>query len=243
MALSDPEFLAVTFVVIDFETLTPAGRPAEPIEVAAVAGRFARGGQWRETGRYTSLMRQPDDVPVTRIDIAMNGLTADVLRVQRPPGEVMAELARPAGGPAVPAGRAQRPDRSRHHRRPAPPLPSPGGHSPAVHGQARPDRVPGTAQPQAQRTAPLPSDPPATRPAPCTTRHRDHRRRVPADPHRRPGSAEMVQSARSGHHRRRPGQTRTDGSGRCRRADCPFLRPGQAPDPRMARTCPNSAFA
>lgn len=92
MALNDPEFWAMTFVVIDFETLTPAGRPAEPIEVGAVAGRFAPGGQWRETGRYSALMRPPDDVPVTGFDVAQNGLTGDVLRVQRSPGEVMAEL-------------------------------------------------------------------------------------------------------------------------------------------------------
>jgi len=72
--------------------LTPAGRPAEPIEVAAVAGRFTTGGQWEERWRFSSLMRPPDDVPVTRFDIAQNGLTADVLRAQRAPGEVMAEL-------------------------------------------------------------------------------------------------------------------------------------------------------
>lgn len=92
MPFSDPAFLAVTFVVIDFETLTPARRPAEPIEVAAIAGRFDPGGQWRETGRYESLMRPPADIPVTSFDIAMNGLTADVLRRERPAGEVMAEL-------------------------------------------------------------------------------------------------------------------------------------------------------
>ena len=36
MPLSDPAFLAVTFVVIDFDAVTPAGRPAEPIEVVPV---------------------------------------------------------------------------------------------------------------------------------------------------------------------------------------------------------------
>ncbi len=92
MALTDPQFLATTLVVIDFETLTPAGRPAEPIEVAAIAGRFAGSGHWQEISRYSALMRPPDDVPVTRFDLAQNGLAPEFLRTQRPAGEVMAEL-------------------------------------------------------------------------------------------------------------------------------------------------------
>jgi hypothetical protein len=35
----------VTFIVLDFETLTPPGRPPEPVEVAAVAGRIGPDGQ------------------------------------------------------------------------------------------------------------------------------------------------------------------------------------------------------
>ena len=41
----DPAFLATTFVVIDFETTTPAGHPAQPVEVAALALRY-RHGAW-----------------------------------------------------------------------------------------------------------------------------------------------------------------------------------------------------
>lgn len=93
MALTDDQqFLAMTFVVIDFETLTPAGRPAEPIEVGAVAGRFTPDGHWRENGRYTALMRPPDDVQVTRFDVAQTGLTEQILRAQRPQAQVMAQL-------------------------------------------------------------------------------------------------------------------------------------------------------
>lgn len=92
MALTDEEFLATTFVVTDFETLTPPGRPPEPIEVAAIAGRFTPGGAWRESGRYSSLMRPPDEVPITRFDTAQNGLTEQTLRAQRWPSEVMADL-------------------------------------------------------------------------------------------------------------------------------------------------------
>jgi DNA polymerase III subunit epsilon len=84
----------MTFVVIDFETLTPAGRPAEPIEVGAVAGRFTPDGHWRESGRYTALMQPPDDVPITRFDTAQNGLTKGILRAQRTQAQVMAELDR-----------------------------------------------------------------------------------------------------------------------------------------------------
>lgn len=92
MALTDPAFLATTFVVMDFETLTPAGRPAEPIEVAAIAGRFGGDGRWMEMTRYNALMRPPDDVPVTRFDIAQNGLTPELLGAQRPASQVMADL-------------------------------------------------------------------------------------------------------------------------------------------------------
>ena len=46
----DPAFLATTFVVIDFETTTPTGHPAQPVEVAALALRY-RHGAW-DTGRH-----------------------------------------------------------------------------------------------------------------------------------------------------------------------------------------------
>jgi DNA polymerase III epsilon subunit-like protein len=90
--LTDPDFGAVTWIVIDFETLTPAGRPPVPIEVAAIAGRFGPGGRWAETGRFESLMRPPDDVPVTSFDRAQNGLSGPVLARQPPAGQVMAAL-------------------------------------------------------------------------------------------------------------------------------------------------------
>jgi DNA polymerase III epsilon subunit-like protein len=90
--MDDPAFLAATYVVIDFESLTPAGRPPVPVEVAAIAGRFTPAGDWEETGRFQSLMRPPDDVPVTGFDQAQTGLTARELAGQPPAAQVMAAL-------------------------------------------------------------------------------------------------------------------------------------------------------
>ncbi|TDD31227.1 3'-5' exonuclease [Actinomadura sp. KC06] len=88
---SDRAFPQTTFVVIDFETLTPAGRPAEPIEVAAVAGRFEEGG-WQESGRFESLMRPPADVPVTSLDTAQTGITSQMLSGGPSQAQIMQEL-------------------------------------------------------------------------------------------------------------------------------------------------------
>jgi DNA polymerase III epsilon subunit-like protein len=90
--LNDPAFAAVTWIVIDFETLTPAGRPPEPVEVAAISGQFTPAGQWMETGRFHSLIRPPDDVPVTASDHEQTGLTARMLALERTADEVMTAL-------------------------------------------------------------------------------------------------------------------------------------------------------
>jgi DNA polymerase-3 subunit epsilon len=88
-----------TFIVLDFETLTPTGRPPEPIEVAAIAGRIGPGGRWQETGRFQSLIRPPDDVPVTARDLEQNGLTRQLLDQQQTAGPVMAALDSRLGSP------------------------------------------------------------------------------------------------------------------------------------------------
>ncbi|CAM5273105.1 NUDIX hydrolase (plasmid) [Streptomyces viridifaciens] len=64
--LQDPRFNDLTLIVIDFEGLTPAGRPAEPTEVAALALR-PDGERLVEVGRFAGLTRPPDDVPGTAI--------------------------------------------------------------------------------------------------------------------------------------------------------------------------------
>ena len=54
----DPAFLATTFVVIDFESTTPAGYPAQPIEVAALALRY-RQGAWHGPAPVPLLSGRP----------------------------------------------------------------------------------------------------------------------------------------------------------------------------------------
>jgi len=89
--ITDPRFTALTLVVIDFESLTPAGRPAEPIEVAALALR-ADGDELVEVGRFEELIRPPADVPVTGIDTGQTGITRSMLTTADPAAEVMARL-------------------------------------------------------------------------------------------------------------------------------------------------------
>ncbi|MDH6710485.1 DNA polymerase-3 subunit epsilon [Kitasatospora sp. MAA19] len=89
--MQDPRFLDTTFVVIDFEALTPTGRAAEPVEVAALALR-ADGGRLVEIGRFEELIRPPADVPVTPMDTAQTGLTAAMLATAAPASAVMARL-------------------------------------------------------------------------------------------------------------------------------------------------------
>jgi DNA polymerase-3 subunit epsilon len=89
----DPAFQATTWVVIDFETTTPTGHPAQPIEVAALALRYRHGG-WQETGRSTCLIRPPDFAPVTPADTAQTGLTAAQLQQAPPPAEALGALDR-----------------------------------------------------------------------------------------------------------------------------------------------------
>ncbi|MEV7930415.1 3'-5' exonuclease [Kitasatospora sp. NPDC088779] len=89
--MGDPRFAALTLLVVDFEALTPAGRPAEPIEVAALALRPTERGL-QEVGRFEALIRPPADVPVTSLDTAQTGITAQLLAAAGPAGEVMARL-------------------------------------------------------------------------------------------------------------------------------------------------------
>jgi DNA polymerase III subunit epsilon len=88
----DPEFGAVTFVVIDFETTTPAGYRAEPIEVAALS-LGSRAGNLAYAGiRFQSLIRPPAHAPVTSSDSQQTGITAAMTAGQPDASEVLARL-------------------------------------------------------------------------------------------------------------------------------------------------------
>jgi DNA polymerase III subunit epsilon len=89
----DPAFLATTFVVIDFEATTPAGYPAQPIEVAALALRYTQGA-WARAGTSTSLIRPPAFAPVTPADTAQTGLTPEQLSQAPTPAEALGALDR-----------------------------------------------------------------------------------------------------------------------------------------------------
>ncbi|MFE1078938.1 PolC-type DNA polymerase III [Nocardiopsis alba] len=87
----DPDFRATTFVVIDFEATTPAGRPAQPIEVAALALRYEQG-DWVEAGRFASLIRPPEFAPVTRFNTLHSGLTSEHLASAPAPADALGAL-------------------------------------------------------------------------------------------------------------------------------------------------------
>jgi DNA polymerase-3 subunit epsilon len=89
----DPAFLATTFVVIDFETTTPVGHPAQPIEVAALALRY-EDEAWNAVGRSASLIRPPAFAPVTPADTAQTGLTPEQLRQAPTPADALGALDR-----------------------------------------------------------------------------------------------------------------------------------------------------
>ncbi len=89
--LRDPSLTALTLIVIDFEGLTPAGRPAEPTEVAALALR-PEHGHLVEVGRFESLIRPPADVQVTARDVAQTGITTAMLSRADPAAAVLARL-------------------------------------------------------------------------------------------------------------------------------------------------------
>ncbi|MEV4116773.1 3'-5' exonuclease [Nonomuraea sp. NPDC049695] len=77
--------------MIDFEALTPAGRPAVPVEVAALA-LTVKNGDLAELWRFEALMAPPPGVPVTAFDTRQTGLTRDRLAAADQPEEVMARL-------------------------------------------------------------------------------------------------------------------------------------------------------
>jgi DNA polymerase III subunit epsilon len=89
----DPAFLATTFVVVDFETTTPTGHPPQPVEVTALAFRWAQGA-WARSGSFTSLIRPPAFAPVTPAHTAQTGITAEQVAQAPAPAEALGALDR-----------------------------------------------------------------------------------------------------------------------------------------------------
>lgn len=89
----DPRMQRTRLVVIDFESLAPAGRSPVPVEVAAITLRCRPDGTPAELARFTSLMRPPAGVPVTTRD-QHTGITPTLPATAPAAGEVMAELDR-----------------------------------------------------------------------------------------------------------------------------------------------------
>lgn len=88
---ADPDFARHTYVVIDFEGLTPAGRSPVPIEVAAMA-LVPKDGELVEAWRFQSLIRPPEEVPVTDFDVRQTGITAAMLTDAAGPEQAMTAL-------------------------------------------------------------------------------------------------------------------------------------------------------
>lgn len=60
------------FVVVDFETVTPRGRPPEPLELAAM--RLLPGLVLDQAFQFSRLIRPPADAPLTAFDTQQTGI-------------------------------------------------------------------------------------------------------------------------------------------------------------------------
>ncbi len=61
-----------SFVILDFETVTPAGRPPEPLELAAM--RIAPGPTSDQSFRVSWLIKPPEGAPLTDFDTRQTGI-------------------------------------------------------------------------------------------------------------------------------------------------------------------------
>jgi DNA polymerase-3 subunit epsilon len=90
--------LGCAIVVIDFEAFTPAGRPPEPVEVAAVALRHG-GGVWRLVGQFSRLVRPPEGTPPPVMIPGVSRITPEMLTGAGGVAEVLGELDRRLADP------------------------------------------------------------------------------------------------------------------------------------------------
>ncbi len=88
---SDKEFTETAYVVIDFETTTPAGHRPEPIEVAALALR-PDGARMAEVFRHEALICPPAHAPVTAFDTRQTCITPQMVAGQPAAATALAVL-------------------------------------------------------------------------------------------------------------------------------------------------------
>jgi DNA polymerase III epsilon subunit-like protein len=89
--LTDQQFQATTFHVIDFEGTTPRGYRPEPIEVAIISLRV-QSGLFIETARFAELMKPPPHAPITPFDTGQTGITPQMVANRPSAAEVMAKF-------------------------------------------------------------------------------------------------------------------------------------------------------
>ena len=90
--------LGCGLTVIAFEAVTCAGRAPDLVEVAGIA-LHRDGGYWRETGRYSSLIRPPDGTSIPEDEAALAGISREMLSCARPGAEVLGEIDQRMGVP------------------------------------------------------------------------------------------------------------------------------------------------
>jgi len=79
-----------SFVILDFETVTPKGRPPEPIELAAM--RINPGLHIDSQFKFDSLIKPPEGAPITPFDTAQTGIVWEDVRDAALAAAVLAQL-------------------------------------------------------------------------------------------------------------------------------------------------------
>ena len=75
--LDEQKIEQTAFIVLDFETVTPKGRPPEPIELAAL--RILPGLVLDTALKFDQLIKPPAGAPITPFDTAQTGIRAQDL--------------------------------------------------------------------------------------------------------------------------------------------------------------------
>jgi DNA polymerase-3 subunit epsilon len=78
------------YVVLDFETVTPKGRPPEPIEIAAM--RINPGRQVDAQFKFNRLIQPPNGAPITPFDTVQTGIRWDDVRAMPMAQAVLTEF-------------------------------------------------------------------------------------------------------------------------------------------------------